>query len=59
MWEWLWNRLAALPLADVLLKKGVPASKLPSYNGEVEHLATVLAALLAGAGVTVLRRWHM
>ena len=40
-------------------KKGVPASKLPSYNGEVEHLATVLAALLAGAGVTVPRRWHM
>ena len=40
-------------------KKRVPVSKLPSYNGEVEHLATVLAALLAGAGVTVLRHWHM
>ena len=33
----------------------MPASKLRSYNGKVEQLAKVLAALLAGAGVTVLR----
>lgn len=51
---------AGIPAAgSSAAKKSVPVSKLPSYNGEVEHLATVLAALLVGAGVTVLRRWHM
>ena len=36
-------------------KQDMPASKLPSYNGKVEQFAKVLAALLACAGVTVLR----
>ena len=36
-------------------KQDMPARKLRSYNGKVEQHAKVLAALLAGAGVTVLR----
>ena len=50
---------ALLRSTGTAAKGDVPASKLSSCNGRVEHLAKVLAALLAGAGVTVLRRWHM